>query len=76
MKGTNQDLALIVGANLKRYIRLSRWKTQAEFAYAFGAEERTVGRWCNQGIDKLSLIQQLAEFLNIDIMKMFEYNGN
>ena len=76
MKDTNQDLALIVGANLKRYIRLSRWKTQAEFAYAFGAEERTVGRWCNQGIDKLSLIQQLAEFLNIDIMKMFEHNGN
>ena len=52
-----QDLSIIVGANLKRYIKLSKWKTQAEFAYAFGAEERTVGRWCNNGIDKLSLIQ-------------------
>ena len=74
MRDTNQDLSLIVGANLKRYIKLSRWKTQAEFAYAFGAEERTVGRWCNNGIDKLSLIQQIADFLNIDIMKLLSFD--
>ena len=68
-----QDLSIIVGANLKRYIKFSKWKTQAEFANAFGAEERTVGRWCNNGIDKLSLIQQIADFLNIDIMELFSY---
>ena len=74
MRDTNQDLSLIVGANLKRYIKLSRWKTQAEFAYAFGGEERTVGRWCNNGIDKLSLIQQIADFLDIDIMKLLSFD--
>ena len=67
MKQTNMDLDKIVGANLKRAIKESMWRTQEKFAEAFGAEVRTVGRWCNQGIDKLSLIQQIADFLEIDV---------
>ena len=67
MKHTNQDLSLVVGANLKRYIKMSQWKTQETFAEAFGAEVRTVGRWCNKGIDKLSLVQQIADFLGISV---------
>ena len=70
MKQNNTDLSVIVGVNLKRAIRESEWRTQAKFAEAFGAEERTVGRWCNQGIDKLSLIQQIADFLNIDVLAL------
>lgn len=70
MKHTNQDLSLVVGANLKRYIKQSQWKTQEAFAYAFGAEVRTVGRWCNNGVDKLSLIQQIADFLGIDVLAL------
>ena len=70
MKQTNIDLGKIVGANLKRAIKESKWKTQEKVAEAFGAEVRTVGRWCNQGIDKLSLVQQIADFLEIDVFAL------
>ena len=70
MKQTNIDLGKIVGANLKRAIKESKWKTQEKFSEAFGAEVRTVGRWCNQGIDKLSLVQQIADFLEVDVFAL------
>ena len=70
MKQTNIDLGKIVGANLKRAIKESKWKTQEKFSEAFGAEVRTVGRWCNRGIDKLSLVQQIADFLEIDVFAL------
>ena len=70
MKQTNIDLNKIVGANIKRAIKESKWKTQEKFSEAFGAEVRTVGRWCNQGIDKLSLVQQIADFLEIDVFAL------
>ena len=70
MEQTNMDLNKIVGANLKRAIKKSKWRTQEKFSEAFGAEVRTVGRWCNQGIDKLSLIQQIADFLEIDVFAL------
>ena len=67
MGQTNLDLCKIAGANLKRIIKESEWKTQKKFAEKFNAEVRTVGRWCNQGIDKLSLVEQIAKFLEIDV---------
>ena len=70
MKQNNMDLNKIVGANLKRAIKESKWRTQENFSAAFGAEVRTVGRWCNQGIDKLSLVQQIADFLEIDVFAL------
>ena len=70
MKQNNMDLNKIVGANLKRAIKESKWKTQEKFSEAFGAEVRTVGRWCNQGVDKLSLVQQIADFLEIDVFAL------
>ena len=70
MEQTNIDLNKIVGSNLKRAIKKSKWRTQEKFSEAFGAEVRTVGRWCNQGIDKLSLVQQIADFLEIDVFAL------
>ena len=70
MEQTNIDLNKIVGANLKRAIKESKWRTQEKFAEGFGAEVRTVGRWCNQGIDKISLVQQIADFLDIDVFAL------
>ena len=70
MEQTNIDLNKIVGANLKRAIKKSKWRTQEKFSEAFGAEVRTVGRWCNQGIDKLTLVQQIADFLEIDVFTL------
>ena len=63
MKKT-KTLPMRAGKNLKRLIRLSEYKTQAKFAEAFGADERTVGRWCREGIDSLSRLEELADFLH------------
>ena len=70
MKQLTVDLCKAAGENLKRAIKESKWKTQEKFSEAFGAEVRTVGRWCNQGIDKLSLVQQIADFLEIDVFAL------
>ncbi len=67
MEQKYQSLGLVAGANLKRLIKESKYKTQEEFAFEFGADVRTVGRWVNQGIDKLSIIEQIAEFFDIDV---------
>ena len=67
MKQNNKSLNQKVGANLKLAIKNSEWKTQARFSEAFGAAGRTVGRWCNGGIDSFILAEQLADFLNIDV---------
>ena len=70
MKQTNIDLNKIVGATLKRAIKASKWKTQEKFAEAFSTDVRNVGRWCNQGVDKLSLVQELADLLEIDVFAL------
>ena len=67
MKQNQQDLGLIVGANLKRLIKESKYGTQENFAFEFGTDVRTVGRWVNHGIDKLSTILQIARFFNVDV---------
>ena len=50
-------LSEIVGINLKREIRLSRYRTQEEFAFEFGAEIRTVSRWVNGGLKNVDTIE-------------------
>ena len=67
MEQKYQDLGLVAGAKLKRLIKESKYGTQEEFASEFGADVRTVGRWINHGIDKLSTITQIAEFFGIDV---------
>ena len=53
MEQKYQSLGLVAGANLKRLIKQSSYKTQEEFAYEFGTDVRTVGRWINHGIDRI-----------------------
>ena len=67
-----QDLGLVVGENLKRLIK-ENFGTQEKFAEAFGAEVRTVNRWVNRGIDKLSLITQIAQFLQVPVLAILPY---
>lgn len=64
------DLSLIAGANLKRLIKSSKYKTQEEFAFEFGTDVRTVGRWVNNGIKNLDTIQQIAVFFDIDVLTL------
>lgn len=61
-----QNLGLVVGENLKRLIK-ENFGTQEKFAFEFGADVRTVGRWINHGIDKLSTIIQIANFFDVDV---------
>ena len=66
-----ESLSKIVGINLKREIRLSRYRTQEEFAFEFGAEIRTVSRWVNGGLKNVDTIEEIEEFLNLERLKLF-----
>lgn len=67
MEQKYQDLGLVAGAKLKQLIKQSKYKTQEEFAFEFGADVRTIGRWINRGIDSLSTIQKIADFFGIAV---------
>lgn len=63
-------LSQIAGNNVKRIIKESVYKTQEEFAYSFGAEIRTVSRWLNSGIKNIDTLQEIAEFLDVDVLSL------
>ena len=71
MEQNIKDLGLVAGANLKRLIKNSKYKTQEEFAFKFCTDVRTVGRWVNKGIKNLDTIQQIAAFFDIDALAFF-----
>ena len=70
MEQNKKDLGLVVGANLKRLIKESNCKTQEEFAHQFGTSPRNVGRWVNEGIKNLDIIQQIATFFDVDVLTL------
>lgn len=63
--------ALIAGQNLKRLIKENNYRTQEDFAYDYGAEIRTISRYVNQGINKIDVIQELAEFFEVPFEDFF-----
>lgn len=67
MELKSQDLGLVVGANLKRLIKESKYRTQEEFAFQFGVDDRTVRRWIGKGVYDIRSIQQLADFFEIGV---------
>lgn len=67
MELKSQDLGLVVGANLKRLIKESRYRTQEAFAFEFGCEDRTLRRWLGKGLYNLKTIQEIADFLKISV---------
>ena len=71
MEQNIKDLGLVAGANLKRLIKNSKYKTQEEFAFEFGTDVRTVGRWIRGGINSLATIQQIAAFFGVDALTLF-----
>ena len=58
------------GEVLRRLIN-ENYTSQEEFAYDFGAELRTVNRYINNGINKVSTLQELAEFFGVSITEFF-----
>lgn len=70
MENTYKPLSKIAGERLKRIIKEKNYRTQEEFAYAFGAETRTLSRWLNQGVKDIDTLEQLANFLSISITEL------
>lgn len=67
-----KPLSKIAGENLKRLIKQTRYKTQEEFAFAFGAETRTLSRWLNQGIKDIDTLEQLADFISVNVVDLLK----
>ena len=71
MEHNIKDLGLVAGANLKRLIKNSKYKTQEEFAFEFGTDVRTIGRWVNKGIYDIRILQELSKIFDIDFLAFF-----
>ena len=63
--------ALIAGQTLKRLIK-ENYETQEDFAYDYGADLRTISRYVNQGINKIDVIQEFAEFFDVPFDDFFK----
>ena len=74
--GNELSLSLIAGINLKRLIRESKYRTQENFAYEFGAEIRTVSRCLNAGVKNIDTLEEIAYFLDIDIFDLLKKKEN
>ena len=72
MQNEYKPLSKIAGERLKRFIKESKYQTQEEFAFAFGAETRTLSRWLNHGIRDIDTLEQLADFLSVDILDLLQ----
>lgn len=58
------------GLVLKRLIQ-ERYSSQEEFVLDYGMELRTVSRYVNQGINKISVVQELADFFALEFEDFF-----
>lgn len=62
---------LQAGTVLRRLIA-ENYLSQEEFAYDYGADIRTVSRYINNGINKIDVIQELAEFFDVPFEFFFK----
>lgn len=68
---SNIDASKKAGQFLRRLIQ-ENYSSQEGFAFDFGAELRTINRYVNNGINKVNVIQELAEFFNVDVLEFFQ----
>ena len=73
----NQSLSpqMVAGKTLRRLIE-ENYPSQEEFAYDYGTDVRTISRYVNQGINKLDIIQELADFFNLTFTDFFTDREN
>ena len=64
------DFALCAGERLRQLIK-ENYTSQEEFAYDFGLEIRTVSRYINNGIHKINVVQELADFFSVPFTSFF-----
>lgn len=60
----------IAGKTLRRLIQ-EYYPSQEEFSYEYGTDIRTVSRYINNGINKIDVIQELADFFDINFLDFF-----
>ncbi len=58
------------GQKLRQLIS-ENFRSQEEFAERYGMELRSVSRYINQGINKVDVIQELADFFRVDFLEFF-----
>jgi len=64
---------LKAGAVLRQLIA-ENYPSQEEFAYDYGADIRTISRYINNGINKIDVIQELADFFDVPFEFFFKIN--
>jgi len=64
---------LKAGRTLRRLIE-ENFSSQEEFAYEYGADIRTISRYINNGINKIDVIQELAERFDVPFEYFFQDN--
>ena len=62
----DDSLSARAGKNLKRIIKEQGY-TQEAFADEFGTDRANLRKWLSHGINKLSTIEQIAEFFDISV---------
>ena len=64
------NFQLKAGLYLKKLIQ-ENYSSQEDFADDFGTDIRTVSRYVNNGINKISTIQELALFFGVSFQDFF-----
>ena len=64
------SLALRAGNKLRKLIK-ETYPTQEDFAFDYPMDIRTVSRYINDGINKINVIQELAEFFDVPFTDFF-----
>lgn len=67
------DATKRAGEVLRKLIQ-ENYASQEEFAYDFRTDIRTVSRYVNNGINKISILQELAVFFHVDIVDFLKEN--
>ena len=60
-----------IAGEVLRYLVQQHYETQEQFAMDFGMDIRTLSRYINNGINKVDVLQELAEFFNIEFTAFF-----
>lgn len=72
MKQTFESLSQVAGANLKRLIKESKYKTQERFAEAYNTDARCIRRWISGGITKTDQLQEFADFFGVSVFELLK----
>ena len=63
---SEMDAMKYAGEVLRKLIK-DNYKSQEDFAFEFGTDIRNVSRWINNGLNKVSTLQELAERFNVPL---------